>query len=78
MHNGVNQSVVCLPAFRRNNKNVKTVFNRNKIYCWRSKQTEMSNFINLNIFESYQKYIDNEQEIREVNYIDILFQLTGL
>ena len=33
----------------------------------------MSNFINLNIFESYQKYIDNEQEIREVNYINILF-----
>ncbi|XP_037811832.1 translin [Lucilia sericata] len=25
----------------------------------------MSNFINLNIFENYQKYIDNEQEIRE-------------
>lgn len=26
----------------------------------------MSNFVNLSIFENYQKYIDNEQEIREV------------
>uniref|UniRef100_A0A1B0AHR0 Translin n=1 Tax=Glossina pallidipes TaxID=7398 RepID=A0A1B0AHR0_GLOPL len=25
----------------------------------------MSNFVNLSIFENYQKYIDNEQEIRE-------------
>ncbi|TMW40050.1 hypothetical protein DOY81_014871, partial [Sarcophaga bullata] len=65
--NGVNKIVVCnnLPAFRRNNKNVKTIFNRNRFYWWRNKQTKMSNFINLNIFESYQKYIDNEQEIRE-------------
>jgi len=26
----------------------------------------MSNFVNLDIFSNYQKYIDNEQEIREV------------
>lgn len=28
----------------------------------------MSNFVNLSIFENYQKYIDNEQEIREVMF----------
>lgn len=30
----------------------------------------MANFVNLEVFSNYQKYIDNEQEIREVRNIN--------
>lgn len=29
----------------------------------------MSNFVKMEIFSNYQKYIDNEQELREVSII---------
>lgn len=33
---------------------------------------KMSNFVKMEIFSNYQKYIDNEQELREVSIIHMM------